>query len=116
MLTTDTIDKAIHLFERGSNESSVVEATGISPEEARAVANAINVGETDRLFREVALAGVLESAAQILRSGRGLIGDGAGDVAREIWHNYPGAGIKIGATDAHASGFDQAETGEDKTS
>lgn len=41
------------------------------------------------LLREVTLAGVLEAAAHALRSGRGLIGDGAGDVVREIWHNYP---------------------------
>lgn len=93
MLTTEVIEKANELFERGSDESSVADATGIRPEEARAVADAINIGETDRLFREVALAGVLEAAALALRSGRGLIGDGAGDVVREIWHCYPGAGL-----------------------
>jgi hypothetical protein len=87
------------LLERGSNESRVAEGTGISPDEAKAVANAINTGETDRLFREVALAGVLEAAAEALRSGRGLIGDGAGDVVREIWHNYPGAGVNLGEID-----------------
>lgn len=37
MLTTDTIGKAIELFERGSDDSSVAEATGISPEQARAI-------------------------------------------------------------------------------
>jgi hypothetical protein len=57
------------------------------------VADALYLGETDRLFREVALAGVLESAAQVLRTGRGLIGDGAGDVVREIWNSYPNAGL-----------------------
>jgi hypothetical protein len=57
------------------------------------------VGETDRLFREVGLAGVLEAAAQALRSGRGLIGVGAGDVVREIWHSYPNAGLKGGEQD-----------------
>jgi hypothetical protein len=89
MLSTDTIEKAIELLERGLDKVSVAEATGISPEETSAVANAINMGETDRLFREVALAGVLEAAAQILRSGRGLIGDTAADLVREIWHSFP---------------------------
>ena len=52
------MEKAIELFGRGVNESSVAEATGISHKEAEAVADALNVGETDRLFREVALASV----------------------------------------------------------
>jgi hypothetical protein len=93
MLSTDSIEKAIELFDGGANESAVAEATGISHEEAKAVAEALQSGETDRLFQEVALAGVLETAAQTLRSGRGLIGDGAGDVVREIWNSSPGAGL-----------------------
>lgn len=94
MLTTDAIEKAIEMYEANLTNLDVAEATGISPDEAKAVAGAWYLGETDRLFREVALAGVLETAAQILRSGRGLIGDGAGDVVREIWRNYPNAAGK----------------------
>ena len=93
MLTTEAIEKAIEMYEGGANESTVVEATGIRPEEAKVVADAIYLGETERLFREVALAGVLEAAAHALRSGRGLIGDGAGDLMREIQHNYPNVGL-----------------------
>jgi hypothetical protein len=87
MLTTKAVEKAIEMYEGGATEAAVTEATGISR----------NVGETERLLREVTLAGVLEAAAQALRSGRGLIGDGAEDVVREVWHNYPGAGMKVGA-------------------
>ena len=94
MLSTETIEKAIKLLESGATDSDVAKGTSISTEEARAVADAVYIGETDRLFREVALAGVLEAAAHALRSGRGLIGDGAADVVREIWHCYPGAGLK----------------------
>jgi hypothetical protein len=99
MLTTEAVEKAIEMYEGGATEAAVTEATGISRSEAQAVARAFNVGETERLLREVTLAGVLEAAAHALRSGRGLIGDGAGDVVREIWHNYPGAGIKVGEAD-----------------
>ena len=97
MLTTEAVEKAIELYEGGATESAIAHATGITKVEAKAVADAVYLGETDRLFREVALASVLETAAEALRSGRGLIGDGAGDVVREIWHNYPGAGMKVGA-------------------
>jgi hypothetical protein len=89
MLTTETIEKAIAIYEGGATDSGVAEATGITPEEAKAVADALYLGETERLFREVALAGVLETAAQVLRSGQGLIADTAADVVREIWHCYP---------------------------
>lgn len=99
MLTTEAIEKAIEMYEGGANESTVAEATGISREEAKAVTDALHLGETDRLFREVALAGVLEAAAAALRSGRGLIGDDAGDVVREIWHSYPAAGANTGKVD-----------------
>lgn len=106
MLSTDTIEKAIDLFERGANEPAVAEATGISPEEAKAVAEALQSGETERLVREIALAGTLESAAQVLRSGRGLIGDSAGDVVREIWNSYPGAGLSTGIRQTLAKTID----------
>ena len=71
-----------------------------------------------RPYRPRDLAGVLESAAQAPRSGRGLVGDIAGDVVRGIWHSYPNAGIKGRDADRKAStragGFDQGETGKDK--
>jgi hypothetical protein len=95
MLTTETIEKAIEMFEGGATDSDVAERTGVSPAEARAVANAPYLGETERLFREVALAGVLESAALALRNGRGLAGDGARDVVREIRHRFPNAGASV---------------------
>src|SRR5438045_6924543 len=66
MLTTDAIENAIEMYEGGANESTVVETTGISLEEAKAVADALYLGGTERLFREVALAGVLEAAAHAL--------------------------------------------------
>jgi hypothetical protein len=113
MLTTEAVEKAIEMYEGGATEAAVPEATGISRSEAQAVADAFNVGETERLLREVTLAGVLEAAAQALRSGRGLIGDCAGDVVREIWHNYPGAGIKVGEADARDCGG--AEVGSAKS-
>lgn len=120
MLTREAIEQAIEMYEGGATESAVTTGIGISPDEAKAVADALCLGETERLLRQVALAGVLETAAEALRSGRGLIGDGAGDVVREIWHSYPNAGIRVGDPDrkasAHAGGFDQAETGKDKRS
>jgi len=94
MLSTAAIEKAIEMYEDGATDSAVAEGTGISPEEATAVGDALYVGETERLFRDVALAGVLEASAHALRSGRGLIGDAAGDVVREIWHSYPSAWLK----------------------
>ena len=96
MLTTEAIEKAIEMYESGATDAAVTEGTGVSPDEAKAVADALYFGETERLLREVALAGVLDAAAQVLRSGRGLVGDGAADVVREIWHNYPGAGLDGG--------------------
>src|ERR1700740_1951039 len=111
MLSADIIDKAIELFERGWDESRVAETMGISREEAKAVADALYLGETERLLREVRLAGVLESAADALRSGQCLIGDGAGDVVREIWNSYPGAGLKTAGTQQPSAGeLDQART------
>ena len=50
MLTTETIEKAIEMFEGGATDSDVAERTGVSPAEARAVANALYLGETERLF------------------------------------------------------------------
>ena len=99
MLTTEAIEKAIKMYEGGTTESAVTEGTGISRDEAEAIAEAVYLDETERLLREVALAGVLEAAAQALRTGRGLIGDGAGDVVREIWHSYPNAGLNGGEAD-----------------
>jgi hypothetical protein len=99
MLTTVGIEKAIEMYEGGASEAAVAERACINPDEAKAVADALYLGETERLFREVALASVLEAAAQVLSSGRGLIGDGAGDVVREIWHSYPNAGLKGGGAD-----------------
>jgi hypothetical protein len=116
MLTTAAIEKAIEMYEGGATNSAVAEATGISHGEAKAVTDALRLAETERLFRDVALAGVLESAAQVLRSGQGLIGDTAADVVREIWHCYPNAGTKVGDTDAYASGVDPGETGKNKLS
>jgi hypothetical protein len=48
MLTTEAIEKAIKMYERGATELSVADATGISPDEARAVAEAVYIGETER--------------------------------------------------------------------
>jgi hypothetical protein len=115
MLSIETIEKAIELFEGGANESAVAQATGINNEEAKAVADALYPGETERLLREVRLAGVLEAAAQVLRGGRGLTGDGAGDVVREICNSYPGAGLKIGGTQPpSAAGLDEPQMLKDE--
>ena len=94
MLTAEAIEKAIEMYEGGATEPAVTEETGISLEEASVVADALYLGEPDRLLREVALAGVLEAAALALRSGRGLIGDSAAEIVREIRLCYPGAGLK----------------------
>lgn len=115
MLTREAIEKALDLYEGGATESAVAEAAGIGHEEAKAVANALYVGETEQLLREVALAGVLEAAAQALRSGHGLIGDGASDVIDEIWNCYPGAGLRTGGTQPpSAAGFDEPQTLKDE--
>lgn len=91
MLTAEAIEKAIEMYESGATEAAVAEGTGVSLDEARVIADALYFGETERLLREVALAGVLEAAAVALRSGRGLVGGTADDVVREILHSYPGA-------------------------
>lgn len=96
MLTREAIRKAIEMYEGGATEPAVTKGTGVSPEEARAIADALYLGETERLLRDVTLADVLEAAALALRTGRGLIGDSAGDVVREIWHSYPNAGLQGG--------------------
>jgi hypothetical protein len=115
MLSTVAIEKAIEMYDGGATEAAVAEGTGVTPAEARAVAEALYLGETERLFREVALAGVLEAAADALRSGHGLIGDGAGDVVREIWNSYPCAGLKIGRTQPpSAAGLDEPQTLKDE--
>lgn len=68
---------------------------GSAPQRGESEANALYVGEPDRLLREVAPAGVLE-AADALRSGRGLIEDTARNVVREIGNGYPDAGLSTG--------------------
>jgi hypothetical protein len=108
---------AIELFEGGVNESAVAQATGLNNEEAKAVADALYLGETERLLREVRLAGVLEVAAQALRSGRGLIGDSPADVVREIWNSYPGARLRSGGTQQSSAGvLDEPQTLKDERS
>lgn len=65
MLTGEAIEKAIEMYKGGATDAAVAKGTGISPEEANAVAYALYLGETERLLREVALAGVLEAAARV---------------------------------------------------
>ena len=89
MLTAVGIEKAIEMYEGGASEAAVAERACMNPEEAKAVAEALYLGHTERLFRDVALAGVLEAAAQALRSGRGLIGNTASGLVQEIQHIYP---------------------------
>lgn len=89
MLTTEGIEKVIELNEGGASEAAVAERACINPDEAKAVAEALYLGQTERVFREVALAGVLEAAALALRSGRGLIGNTASGLVQEIQHIYP---------------------------
>jgi hypothetical protein len=58
---------------------------------------------------------VLEAAAQALRSGRGLIGDTAVDVVREIWNCYPGANLQNGGPlPPSAAGLDEPQTLKDE--
>jgi hypothetical protein len=115
MLSTMGIEKTIEMFEGGASEAAIAEWACINPDEAKAVAEALYLGQTECLLREVALAGVLEAAAQALRSGRGLIGDGAGDVLREIWNSYPGAGLRRGGTRQRSVGVrDEPQTLKDE--
>jgi len=93
MLTTETIEAALNLYEGGSTHHAVEQATGITREEAEAVANAYDAGETEQLYREVALAGILELAAAGLRSGQGWDEGTLGDVLNEIGHVYHPARI-----------------------
>jgi hypothetical protein len=93
MLDTVGIEKAIEMFEGGASEAAVAERACINPDEAKAVAEALYLGQTERLFREIALAAVLEAAAQALRSGRGLITTSASELVQEIRHIYPDTGI-----------------------
>jgi hypothetical protein len=72
MLTIDTTKKALELLALGHTFPSVEEKTGITREEASAVANAYDKDETaEQLFRELQLAGLLELVAAKLRSGDG---------------------------------------------
>jgi hypothetical protein len=89
MLKTDTVEKALDLLEECSTFASITEQTGITTEDAEAVHIAWFKGRTEKLFRELQLAGVLEAAAASLRSGRGWKEGTTGDVLREILHVYP---------------------------
>jgi hypothetical protein len=89
MLTTETVKKNLSLLDEGSTYHSIKEETGITEDHASAVRDAWFNGETDQLFREVQLAGVLELAAAKLRSGEGWDEGTTGDVLREILHVYP---------------------------
>jgi hypothetical protein len=89
MLTTETLDQAICLLEEGSTYLCITQETGITREEAEAVARAYDAGQTERLRRELVLAEVLETAAAELRSGDGF---GVGTVEgllRAIERDYP---------------------------
>jgi hypothetical protein len=89
MLTTDTVKKAMRRLDEGYTFPSITEETGITTEDAEAVHIAWFKGTTEKLFRELQLAGVLELAAAKLRSGQGWDEGTTGDVLREILHVYP---------------------------
>ena len=84
MLTTDTMEKALDLLDLGYTYPSIVDETGMPPEEVSAVGSAYLSGRAEQLFREVQLADVLELAAAKLRSGEGWEEGTTGDVIREI--------------------------------
>jgi hypothetical protein len=50
MLTTEAIEKAIEMYENGATEATVAEGTAVSPGEAKVVADALYLGETERLL------------------------------------------------------------------
>jgi hypothetical protein len=89
MLTTATLEKTLSLLDDGYTFASITEQTGITIEDAEVVHIAWFKGRTEKLFRELQLAGVLELAATKLRSGRGWKEGTTGDVLREILHVYP---------------------------
>jgi hypothetical protein len=88
MLTTDNFGKALALLELGYTFPSITEETGITTEDAEAV-HVVWFNETsEQVSRELLLAGVLEAAATMLRTGRGWDEGTTGDVLREILHVY----------------------------
>jgi hypothetical protein len=89
MLTSETFDQIINLLEDGYTYPCITEKTGISFEDASAVGNAYLKGETEKLLREVQLAGLLELAAATLRSGEGWDENATGDVLDQILQVYP---------------------------
>jgi hypothetical protein len=90
MLTTDTIEKALSLLDEGYTYPDIEKETGITRENASAVASAYDKDETaEQLFRELQLAGVLELAAGKLRSGEGWDESVVGDLLNEILHVHP---------------------------
>jgi len=90
MLTIDTAKKALELLDLGYTFPSIEEETGITREDASAVAEAYDKNETaEQLFRDLQLADVLDLAASGLRSGEGWDEGTTGDVLREIFHVYP---------------------------
>jgi hypothetical protein len=88
MLTTESLEKTLSLLDEGYTFPSITEETGITTEDAEAVHVAWFKGNTERLFRELQLAEVLELAASKLRSGLGWNEGTTGDVLREILHVY----------------------------
>jgi len=88
MLKTNTVEKALELLDEGSTYHSITEETGITSEDASAVHAAWFNGNTDQLFREVQLAGVLELAVAKLRSGQGWEEGTTCDVLGEILQVY----------------------------
>ena len=89
MLTTETVEKAFDLLDLGYTYPSVTDETEMSPEDVSAVGNAYLAGQSEQLFRELQLAGVLEAAATRLRTGQGWQEGTTTDVLNEVLHAYP---------------------------
>jgi hypothetical protein len=89
MLTTEATGKALELLDEGYTFPSITEETGITLEDVEAIHVAWFRGTTERLFRELQLAGVLELAAAKLRSGVGWDEGATCDVLCEVLHVYP---------------------------
>jgi hypothetical protein len=88
MLTTDTFQKALDLLELGYTLPSILEETGITTEDVVSVHVAWFNGTSDKVHRELQLAGVLELAAAKLRSGQDWDEGTTADVLREVLHVY----------------------------
>jgi len=90
MLTIETTKKAVELLDLGYTYPDIERETGITREDASAVADAYDKDETaEQLFRELQLASVLEAAASSLRSGEGWQESTAVDVFNKILLVYP---------------------------